>query len=323
MIRALALLSTGEFEAGWRDYEERKRVYPVYAMRKLPYPEWDGASLAGKRLLIYHEQGLGDEIMFASCFRDALRSGAQCLIECSPRLEAIFSRSFPAASIVVADQTSPDLSHLAALPACDFQIAAGSLPRFFRRCATDFPGAGAYLFADPDSIARWRARIQTLGAGLNIGLSWRGGAVHTNQANRSIRLDAMLPVLSTPGCNFICLQYGPHTDDLANLGSQHGVTVHCWADALASIDETAALVGALDLVISVDTSVAHLAAALGKPTWVMVPSSAEWRYMTTGPGMPWYPSMRIFRRQFDAGWVPTVEQVAAELAGWRICQSGT
>jgi hypothetical protein len=179
------------------------------------------------------------------------------------------------------------------------------------------------LFADPDSIARWRARIQTLGAGLNIGLSWRGGAAHTNQANRSIRLDAMLPVLSTPGCNFICLQYGPHTDDLANLGSQHGVTVHCWADALASIDETAALVGALDLVISVDTSVAHLAAALGKPTWVMVPSSAEWRYMTTGPGMPWYPSMRIFRRQFDAGWVPTVEQVAAELAGWRICQSGT
>jgi tetratricopeptide (TPR) repeat protein len=314
MIRALALLSLGEFAAGWPDYEERKRVYPVYAQRTLPYPEWDGASLAGKRLLVYHEQGLGDEIMFASCLPDVLRAGADCVIECSVRLQPLFARSFPAASVVAADQTAPDLSHLRALPACDWQVAAGSLPRFFRRTFEDFASTKAYLCADPTATARWQTQLRTLGAGINIGLSWRGGVQHTNRASRSIPPELLRPLLTIAGCSFVSLQYGAQAADLAILQDAIGARVHCWPAALASIDETAALSAALDLVISVDTTVAHLAAALGTPVWVLVPPNAEWRYMTAGTRMPWYPSMRIFRRSRESGWEPVVAQVAAELA---------
>jgi tetratricopeptide (TPR) repeat protein len=319
MIRALARLSLGEFAAGWPDYEERKRVYPVYAQRKLPYPEWDGTALAGKRLLVYHEQGLGDEIMFASCLPDVLRTGAHCVIECSARLQPLFARSFPAATVVAADQTSPDLSHLRALPACDRQVAAGSLPRFFRRTIDDFSAVRPYLCAEPAALSRWRTQLQALGAGINIGLSWRGGVQQTNRSNRSISPELLRPLLTTAGCNFVSLQYGEQSDDLATMQDATGARVHCLNSALASIDETAALAAALDLVISVDTTVAHLAAALGTPVWVLVPPNAEWRYMTAGTRMPWYPAMRIFRRGHDdGGWAPVLAQLVAELAAGHV-----
>ncbi len=318
MIRALALLSAGEFAAGWRDYEERKRVYPLYAARTLPYPEWDGAPLAGRRLLIYQEQGLGDEIMFASCFPDALRAGGDCIIECSPRLETLFARSFPAARVVAALQNSPDVSHLDALPRCDVQVAAGSLPRFFRNRAADFPDHGAFLHADAAAVRQWRERFRSLGAGLNIGVSWRGGVRQTNQAGRSVRLESLLPLLAMPGCNFVSLQHGAQDDELASLQVAHGVHLRRWPDAESSIDDTAAMVSALDLVVSVTTTVAHLAAALGRPTWVLVPSNPEWRYLASGSRMPWYPQMRLFRRHAGAEWDVTIRELAAAFECWRV-----
>ncbi len=316
MIRALSRLMAGEFAAGWRDYEERKRIYPLFKVRKLPYPDWDGSPLEGKRLLIYHEQGLGDEIMFASCLPDVLRLGGACVVECSARLESIFRRSFPSAEVIVADQTSPDMSYLNAVPACDFQVAAGSLPQFFRRRAQDFLGGG-YLCADSAAVAKWRMRLQTPGAPLNIGVSWRGGVAQTNRVNRSIEPATLLPLLTTPGINFVSLQYGNQSEELALLCAEHGVQLHNFPEALASYDDTAALASALDLVVSVDTSVAHLAAALGKPVWVMVPANAEWRYMAAGHSMPWYSSMRIFRRRHGAGWESAVQEVVAALVDWR------
>ena len=139
----------------------RKRVYPLFAVRKHPYPEWDGSSLAGTRLLVYCEQGLGDEIMFASCVPDVLRAGADCILECSRRLAPIFSRSFPAATVVVADQTSPDLAYLEGLPKCDFQVAAGSLPRFFAGGSMIFPGGPATC-----RRIRMRGRVGVRGCGV-------------------------------------------------------------------------------------------------------------------------------------------------------------
>ena len=314
MIRALARLTLGDFEAGWADYEERKRVYPIYAVRTFPYPVWDGSPLAGRRVLVYHEQGLGDEIMFASCLPDLLALGGHCMVECSRKLEPIFRRSFPAATVIVGDQTSADMSYLGALPHCDWCVAAGSLPAYFRRRRDDFPVRKGYLLAAAERVEHWRARVRALGPGVNVGLSWRGGAFHTDQPNRSIELARLLPLLSVPGCTFVSLQYGDCRAELAGLEGGPAIRVQHWPEAIEDYDETAALAGALDLVITVDTSVAHLAGALGTPVWVFVPANPEWRYGVSGESMPWYPTMRLFRCARRAEWEPVIERVRAELA---------
>lgn len=152
-----------------------------------------------------------------------------------------------------------------------------------------------------------------MGNGLKIGLSWRGGVRQTDQASRSIALEMLLPLLRIAGCNFVSLQYGEQEKEVADMRSGHGVTLESWPDALLSYDETAALTSAMDLVLSVDTSIAHLAGAMGVPTWAMLPANAEWRYRISGANMPWYPGMRIFRRQRGTDWVPAIEEVAKEL----------
>ena len=324
MIRALALLSLGRFEQGWEDYEERKRVYPLFAVRKFPYAEWTGGDLAGRRLLVLHEQGLGDEIMFASCFRDVLRSAPQCVIECSAKLEPLFRRSFQNATIVVGDQTNPDLAYLQSQPAIDCRVAAGSLPRIYRRNLRDFPVETGYLQADATAIQRWKDRLRhtTNGDKPGIGLSWRGGVQSTNQAGRSIAGELLKSRLVSPRFNFVSLQYGERAADLAVLNAGPSAEVHDWPEAQATFDETAALVSTLDLIITVDTTVAHLAGALGKPVWVMVPHNAEWRYLREGTTMPWYPTMRIFRRRQGADWNDTLAEIAQALDVWQANHRG-
>jgi len=319
MIRALALLSLGRYEPGWEDYEERKRVYPLFAVRKFPYPEWAGGDLAGQRLLVFHEQGLGDEIMFASCFRDVLRDAPQCVIECSAKLAPLFRRSFQNATIAVGDQTNPDLTYLQSQPAIDCQVAAGSLPRIYRRNLSDFPSEAGYLQADAAATQCWKERLRNTSTGdrPSIGLSWRGGVQSTNQATRSVAPDALKLLVASPRINFVSLQYGDRTADLAVLNAGSYARVHDWLEAQATFDETAALVSALDLIITVDTTVAHLAGALGKPVWVMVPHNAEWRYLREGTAMPWYPTMRIFRRRHGADWSDTVMEIAQALELWQ------
>lgn len=316
MVRAYAQLMLGRFEQGWRDFEARKSTLPTFKVRKFPYPEWDGSPPAGRRMLVYHEQGLGDEIMFASCFPDLLALGAQGVIECSYKLERLFRRSFPAATILVADQARPDMAYLRALPPFDWQVAAGSLPRYFRRSWGDFPQHNGYLTAAPERIEYWRARLRALGPGRKIGLSWRGGRYHTNQTRRSLDPGQLRPLLQVPDTVFVSLQYDACRDELARLREQHGIEVIHWQEAIDDYDETAALVAALDLVVSVQTAVIHLAGALGKAVWVMVPSTPEWRYMARGERIPWYPSARIFRQAADTDWRPVVSAVRDELAAW-------
>lgn len=321
MLLALAQLMLGDFEAGWRNHEARKHVYPIFRTRKLPYPEWDGSALAGRRILIYHEQGIGDEIMFASCMPDLLAQKGECVIECSAKLERLFRRSFPGATVIVADQTSSDVSYLAALPACDWQVAAGSLPGFFRRSWRDFPQHRGYLIADTGRVDYWKKRLRELGPGRKLGVCWRGGAYHTNQARRSLDLDQLLPLLRVPGMEFVSLQYTDCGDEIAGFTRRHGIALHHWQEAIDDYDETAALVSALDQVVSVQTAVIHLAGALGKPAWVLVPATAEWRYLAEGERMPWYPSVRLFRQLRGQSWEPVINLVAGELT--RIEGAGT
>lgn len=311
--RSYALLMQEDYAAGWSAYAQRF-ASGAMATRGFPYPEWQGQALAGKRILVYAEQGLGDEIMFASCLPDLLQTGAHCVIECNTRLAALFRRSFPQASVHGADKND-DKHWLKKLPPVNFQVAIGSLPQYLRRSRADFPARGDYLVADAQRSGTWRRKL-TAGTALRVGIAWRGGTPRSRQFMRSTALPQWLPILHSAGATFCALQYGDIAAELEDLRVQSGQTVTQLGAAVNDPDELAAIIGALDLVISIDNSVAHVAGALGQTVWTLLPDSPEWRYPRRGTAMPWYPSMRLFRRAGGETWAPVIERVAAELAGF-------
>ncbi len=308
-LLSIASLMQGRFRQGWGHYDSRLERHDAW-QRPYAFPVWDGAPLSGT-LLIYAEQGLGDDILFASCIPDVLACVSHCVIECEPKLVEIFRRSFPAASVHGSKYESQP-PWLETAPPISAQIAAGSLPRLFRREWADFPRRQGYLQADSGKVTRWRARLAELGPGLKVGMAWTGGAIKTRRRIRSLTLADLLPVLEIANVHFVSLQYVESDAEIDALRVAHGRQVHHWREA-ADYDETAALVVALDLVVSVCTAVVHLAGALGKPVWVMAPSSPEWRYLQHGEHMPWYPTARVFRQQQAGDWLPVVASVAAEL----------
>jgi len=312
LVKAIGLLRRGHYAEGWPEYEWRDR----YAGRGVPetraYPEWDGSALDTGALLVRAEQGLGDQIMFASCFGDLSARAHRIVIECDPRLTTLFARSFPEIRFYPQRKrdTEPwerDGIHPAAM------TWMGSLPLRFRKRPEDFPQASRYLVADAAETTAWTQRLSALGPGLRIGISWRGGVPTTRRTARSIALRDWRPVLCLPGIHVVSLQYGDCRTEIADLTREHDVRIHHWEHAISDYDETAALVRALDIVISVQTSVVHLAGALGTPVWVLVPQVAEWRYGETGDSMPWYRSARLFR-QSGVGWSAALERVRAALA---------
>lgn len=310
--RGLARLLLGEFAGGWDGYEARK----LSAESSVPprrFPEWNGSPLGGRTLLVRREQGLGDEIMFASMLPELVRAAGRCIVECEPRLQKLFSRSFPQATVFPAlpDRSLPP--RIAGM-AVDAECAAGSLARHLRPSAERFPKDPGYLKADAGRVAYWRARLAEKGSGLAVGISWTGGVRKTRQAVRSLPLLDWLPLLRVPHARFVSLQYTPDaTGEVAALREAHGIAVDHWPEAIEDYDETAALVCALDLVVSVCTSVVHLGGALGRPVWVLAPYSPEWRYGFTGPTMPWYSSVRVYRQPAYGAWTPVIEEVLGDL----------
>ncbi len=314
------LLRKGEFARGWDCYEHRwqaeqqKRVLN----RNFPQPRWQGESLAGKTLLLISEQGLGDEIMFASILNDVAGEAAHCIVECDQRLLSLFQRSFPQVTFFPVSrkvkhwyrQLEAQLDHI---PEFDYWTSIGNLPRFRRREASRFPRHQGYLSASQERVAHWRNRLDELGAGLKIGISWRGGTQFTNVAKRTLTLQQLAPVLNVQGAHFVNLQYGDCAAELADFATTSAVPIHHWQEAIDDYDETAALVGALDLVISVCTAVVHLGGALGRPVWVMAPCVPEWRYGWRDAGMIWYPSVHMFRQQTADEWSPVIADVKRRL----------
>jgi len=311
--RGLAHLKLGRFDAGWHDYEARKSVRCNYLARDLEWPEWQGDALEDKAILIYGEQGLGDEIMFASCFPDMVARANHCVIECEPRLQALFSRSFPSATVVSGAQTRARPAWVDHVPGIDVQVSAGSLPLHLRRAPDSFPPHTGYLTADPEKRQRWRERLDQLGPGYKIGLSWRGGMPSTRRGLRSMDLPALCALFEVREAHFVDLQYGDTADERARFAAASGYTLNTWLEALSDFDEQAALIAELDLVISVCTAVIHLTGALGRDVWVMVPSVPEWRYQRQGDRMPWYPSLRMFRQREGEDWTAVLSDVGQAL----------
>ncbi|MCH7989903.1 MAG: glycosyltransferase family protein [Planctomycetes bacterium] len=316
--RALARIQNREFVAGWEEYEWRwhHKVQP----RTFPQPVWDGASLKAKTVLVYAEQGAGDEIMFASCVPDMIACAQHVVLECDPRFVALFARSFPEATVIARPPESQQVSDSsavqnAAVQNAVVQIALGSVPCFKRLSLEQFPRRVRYLIPDSHHVAKWRERYEGLGGELKVGISWRGGKEPNVRRIRSTTLDQWTDLLNIPDVRFINLQYGETQQELINIQKQFGITIHDWIDSdpRNDLDDFAAQITALDLVISVDNSTVHMAGAVGTEVWTLLPFSADWRWMRDPDESPWYPSMRLFRQRNFNDWNTTFRLVSSEL----------
>lgn len=313
--RSLALLALGNLHEGWNEYEWRWKRNGAPPLRPFHQPLWDGSSLMGKTILVWGEQGVGDEILFAGLVPDVVSAAGHCIVECDPRLAPIFSRSFPSAEVIArSDPAHPRTRQ----PDIRFQSPAGSLPRWLRNTLACFPARTGYLKPDPERLAYWRNRLATLGSGHKVGICWRSMARGAARDMHYTRLSEWRPILTTPGVVFVNLQYDECGAELAAARQDFGVEIHRMeeVDLLNDLDQAAALTGALDLVISPATSVAAMAGAIGVPVWRLQTGNT---WDTFGADhVPWYPNMRLFIRALNEDWSGTLALVSRELASWAV-----
>jgi Flp pilus assembly protein TadD len=305
---ATGSLLKGEFAAGWRGFERRwqTREYDT-AMRAYAQPMWTGERVDAGRVLIWGEQGIGDEIMFAGLVPELVRAGNRCVLDCDARLKPLFARSFAGVEVVsgCSVERSVELGVTVHLP-------SGSLPGLFRRDVKDFAATvSPYLVADPVERERFRTRYQD-GRKI-VGVAWRTNSKKTGRS-RSIELSALERLFAVSGVRWVSLQYGDH-DGLEREVEAAGapVLVDRSVDQLVDVDRFAAQVAAMDLVIAIDNSTAHLAGALGVKTWVLLPHVPDWRWMLEREDSVWYPAARLFRQRERGDWVPVVERVEEAL----------
>ncbi|CAO3352269.1 tetratricopeptide repeat protein [Azospirillum palustre] len=306
LLRALALLTLGRFKEGWAAWEDRWTVQPwLFAAGRFPQPAWTGQPLGGNRLLIWGEQGIGDEIQFASLLPLLVRAGVRCVLECEPRLVPLFTRSLPEVE-VVARGWPPD-ANLTRTEAADpvrgpiaAQIPAGSLPRLLADAGGAPSSAAPYLLADPARASGFRAAIPA--GTLAVGIAW-----HTTNPkhgrSRNIPLRVLAHALHRPSVRLVVLQYGDWTQEIAALTAE-GIDIGGLPglDPWGDLDGLAAAVAAVDLVVSIDNVTVHLAGALGSPTCALLPHAAEWRWLRDRSDTPWYPTVTLCRQQAPKDW---------------------
>lgn len=312
--RATIHLLNERYAEGWDDYAFRTLSSSKHH-RMLPFPLWEGEPLDGKTILLLAEQGLGDQVMFASCLPDLLRlKPGRVVVEVIDRVAPTIARSFPQCEIVATRQDA-GFDWVTGLGAVDCFLPMGDLPRRFRRSHADFPRHHGYLQADPERVRFWRERLASLGPGPCIGVSWRGGSEATRRLARTIDVTQLGSLMEARAAQWVCLQYGDVGEDLEKARAA-GMTVHYWPESIKVLDEFAALITALDLVVTVCNTTVHYAGALARPVWVLAPKIPEWRYGLHSTAMPWYPSARIYRQPTAEDWQGVLDTVATDLAGW-------
>jgi polysaccharide pyruvyl transferase WcaK-like protein/tetratricopeptide (TPR) repeat protein len=318
MKRAETLLATGEFPAGWEDYAWRfvhGAAWGAQTSTYVPLPKWAGEPLANRRVLLHAEQGIGDEVMFASCLRELAGMTGHFTLLCDRRLVPAMARS--CAFLQVVPNTPGDWGAAGEAVAADLRIPLGDLPAVFRRSAESFAPRTAFLQADPATRRDWRQRLDALGTGLKIGISWRGGNTPRTRQARSVELAALEPLFTRPGLQLISLQYGNCDAELADAPAavRNGLIRFPDIDPLAELDGMFALMAELDLVISVDNSSVHFGGALGVSTWMLAPALTDWRWPADGTDSRWYDSVRLFRQSPGerADWAPVIATVCAAL----------
>lgn len=312
--RATLLLLLGRLEEGFREYEWRWRTSGFTTPRRnFAAPLWDGQHLEKQTILVHAEQGLGSAIQFVRYVPLVATMAGKVVLEAQPPLTRLFAslaRPEGAAPITVLAKGMP-------LPDAAVQVPLMSLPRLFGTTLETVPNAVPYLAADAALRATWRARLdQACGARPRprVGLVWAGNPNHHNDRNRSIPAMALAPLLALSDLAFIDLQVGAAARQRADLPPAAAAALHPPGGEMADFADTAAIIEELDLVISVDTAAAHLAGALERPVWLLVPYVPEWRWLRERTDTPWYPTMRLFRQADSGDWPGVVTAVVRALS---------
>lgn len=304
--RAMHWLGLGDYERGWPEYEWRWRChgkgFPVGDR-----PIWNGEDLQGRRILLHAEQGFGDTLQFVRYAERVKRQGADVTLACADPLIRLLERC-PGVDRVVA-VGSP-------LPATDFQALLMSLPANFGTTLATVPAEVPYLSADPDEVERWRLRLGP-DSGLKIGIAWQGNPRYPGDSRRSFPLAAFDQAAKLPGLRLIRLQHGPGSEQIERLDGRFKVEDLLGREEKSDWDflDSAALIENLDLVVTADSAIGHLAGALGVPVWVALPYASEWRWLRDREDSPWYPTMRLFRQRRAGDWDEVFARISEALRG--------
>lgn len=297
---AHALLAQGQLEEGWAEYAWRLRQ-PGFTWGTQGLPRWDGSDPRGRTIRVVSEQGLGDAILFARFVPELARRGARVRLLCRPPLERLFGSSFDGDGVHVTADAGEDASGV------DAFIHLLSLPAALRLGAAAVERRARYLRVEPRLGASWRQRAAAQ-RGFKVGLVWAGNPARSGDEARSLAPEAVAPLGRVAnGVSWFSLQAG------LDRAAPRPFAMTDWMDSAADFADTAALIGALDLVISVDTSVAHAAAAVGTPLWLLAPHNVCWRWEMGGVDSPWYPDVRLFRASRPGAWAPVLDEVGAAL----------
>ncbi len=303
--RALLSLQHGDFDRGWPEFEWRWRTEQLRP-REFTQPRWNGEPLNGKTILLYAEQGLGDTFQFIRYAALVKRLGGTVLVECFKSQKKILS-SYQGCDQLLAEGDE--------LPPFDLQAPLLSLPGIFKTNIATMPAEVPYLFADPTLVKQWRQRLASI-AGFRIGINWRGRPGRGNFRKRDIFLPWFEKLAAVPSVKLISLQQGIGKDDLLDHHTVPPI-IALEGDvdnAHGPFMDTAAIMMNLDLVVTSDTSIAHLAGALGVPVWLALPFTAEWRWFLDRSDSPWYPTMKLFRQRAWRDWQSVFEAMQAELS---------
>lgn len=301
---ALALLLRGDFREGWDEHEWRWLCRDsLLPQRTFAQSPWNGEALDGQTLLLRAEQGFGDTIQFIRYAPLAVQRGGKLLIECQAELVRLVQSVACGLQVVARGQP---------LPAFDTHCPLLSLPRIFATDQTNIPGGAPYLHAEIETAEKWRIRLASCGSALKVGLVWAGQPAHKNDHNRSMRLADFAPLAAIPGVSFFSLQKGAAAAQQAKAPGLNFDLLDLTAE-LNDFSDTAGLIANLDLVIGVDTAVVHLAGAMGKPVWTLLPFAPDWRWLRERDDSPWYPTMRLFRQPTRGDWGNVVRRVAESL----------
>jgi hypothetical protein len=294
----LACLAQHKWSEGWEHFEA---IIGTSSRRRFQYgqePEWDGSP--NQTVIVHGEQGLGDEILFASMMPQIIRDSKKVIIDCDARLAGLFKRSFPEAKVYGTRWATSDSGQKWAPEDCSFDasISSGGLGKFYRQKHEDFPGT-PFLRADPERVTMWKALFERKRPA--IGIAWTGGVQWTGAKFRKWELEQLMPLYKAVEAHWVSLQYKDASKEIAsfNTHKRTQITQYPFGTLTKDYDDTVAMVEALDLVICVPTAILHVAGGLGKECWVFVPKQSPW---VLAKDMPWYKSVKVFRQREDGSW---------------------
>ena len=314
----LVLLLQGNFSSGWREYEWRLKCKELgFFLNKRDFPQvfWNGSDLNGKTILVWAEQGIGDEIMLASMLPTLLKMNSNIIVECDKRLVPLFQRSFPFIQFVPReDPANPKLLDTT----IDYQIPMGSLGQWLRADKDAFlPKQESYLQACPNRVGQLQEKYRSLaGDKLLVGISWKSTGIDKKRAQtKNAPLKHWTPILSQKDCYFVNLQYGNIREEIEayTIATGYPIYIDEEIDPLSDLDGFAAQVSVLDLIVSTSNTTVHMSGGLGKKVWGLLSSRPDWRWMLEEENTPWYQTVRLFRQEKSGDWEGVFQRISSAL----------